>query len=84
MGGERKGEERHTVPAAASHPAQRHASLPTQHALCTCLRHPRSIAALVQRHGWGDGGQWLANWEAVWQFNLDACGPGPEGECIIS
>ncbi|PRW51019.1 hypothetical protein C2E21_5409 [Chlorella sorokiniana] len=42
------------------------------------------IAALVQQHGWGDGGQWLANWEAVWQVNLDGCGPGPEGECLIS
>lgn len=46
--------------------------------------NPCSIAALVQQHGRGDGGQWLANWEAVWQANLDACGPGPEGECIVS
>ena len=43
-----------------------------------------SIASLVQQHGWGNGAQWLANWEAVWQANLDGCGPGPEGECLIS
>ena len=47
-------------------------------------RNPCSIAALVQQHGWGDGGQWLANWEEVWQANLDACEPGPEGECVVS
>lgn len=43
----------------------------------------RSIAAIVEQHGLGDGQQWMANWEAAWAANLAACGPGPDGECSV-
>lgn len=42
-----------------------------------------SIADIVDQYGLGDGRQWMDNWEAAWRTNLDACGPGPDGECSI-
>lgn len=41
----------------------------------------QSIAALVDKHGFGDGERWLQNWEDAWQATLDGC--NAEGECII-
>ncbi len=41
----------------------------------------RSIANIVTQYGFGDGQVWMANWEAAWQANLDAC--GPDGKCTI-
>ncbi|KAL4430048.1 hypothetical protein ABPG77_004418 [Micractinium sp. CCAP 211/92] len=41
----------------------------------------QSIANIVTQYGFGDGQVWMANWEAAWQANLDAC--GPDGKCTI-
>lgn len=40
-----------------------------------------AVAALVDKHGLGDGSQWMANWEAVWQRNLDTC--DDSGSCLV-
>jgi len=40
-----------------------------------------AVAHLVQAHGLGDGTEWMANWEAVWQRNLDTC--DAQGKCLI-
>ena len=40
------------------------------------------VVEAVTRHGFADGQQWLATWEAAWQANLDACDP-QTGACEI-
>lgn len=40
-----------------------------------------AVADAVHRHGFGDRDRWMANWEAVWQANLDSC--DAEGQCMI-
>lgn len=57
-----------------------HAPLPPLRPPLSCCR---SMAAIVDKYGFGDGATWMANWQAAWQANLDACGPGPEGDCKI-
>lgn len=36
---------------------------------------------MVQQHGYADGAEFLAAWEAEWQATLDAC--TPQGECQV-
>jgi len=39
------------------------------------------VAAMVEEYGQGDSMEWLANWERVWQDNLDSCDKA--GNCLI-
>ena len=39
------------------------------------------VAALVTKHGLGDGEEWMENWERVWAANLATC--NAQGNCRI-
>ena len=65
----------------------RHAAL-TRAASLALAPHPtppslRSMASIVEQYGLGDGQAWMANWEAAWAANLEACAPGRDGECSV-
>ena len=51
--------------------------------LLLCLRKPSfcSVARLLDASGLGNGAQFIANWEAVWQGNLERC--SRRGKCMI-
>jgi uncharacterized protein len=42
---------------------------------------PCRIADIVDDLGFGEGQQWLRNWERAWQANLDSC--SADGDCVI-
>ena len=41
----------------------------------------RRLAAMVDQHGFADGAEFLAAWEAEWEETLEAC--TPQGECLV-